>query len=127
MAYCNAVSIEYTDAGRTFEAVLAADPGNAAAMTGLNETTRRESLLAELLVPPSNPAQGQEWRSPVDRREMVWIPGGTFQMGSPATEPDRDEGEVPHTQVIDEGFWLDTKEVSNEAFRQFVLANPACR
>ena len=116
---------EYTDAGRAFEAVLAADPGNAAAMTGLNETTRRESLPAELLVPPSNPAQGQEWRSPVDQREMVWIPGGTFQMGSPATEPDRDDDEVLHTQVIDEGFWLDTKEVSNEAFRQFVLANPA--
>ena len=115
---------EYADASRAFEAVLAAAPGNVTAAAGLEEATRGDSPPDELVVPPSDPALGQTWRSPIDQREMAWIPAGRFQMGSPATEPDRDEHEVQHMQVIERGFWLDTAEVSNAAFREFLLANP---
>ena len=39
--------------------------------------------------------------------EMVWIPGGTFQMGSPNTERSRDEDEGPlHSVTINYGFYM---------------------
>jgi hypothetical protein len=38
---------------------------------------------------------------------MVWIPPGTFLMGSPEDEVDRQENEGPQTQVtLMKGFWM---------------------
>jgi formylglycine-generating enzyme required for sulfatase activity len=51
---------------------------------------------------------------------MVWIPGGTFQMGSNASEF-RGEAEPIHTVTV-HGFWMDTTEVTNEQFAEFVKA-----
>jgi formylglycine-generating enzyme required for sulfatase activity len=76
-----------------------------------------------LFAPPGNPHPGARWVSPIDRREMAWIPSGRFQMGSPSSERGRDEDEARHPQTID-GFWLDTSEVTYEAFRRFVVAKP---
>ena len=49
---------------------------------------------------------------------MVWIPGGTFWMGSENGQPD----ELPVHQVTVDGFWIDKTEVSNEQFEKFVRA-----
>ena len=49
---------------------------------------------------------------------MVWIPGGTFQMGSDTGNPD----ERPAHQVSVRGFWMDRTEVTNEEFERFVRA-----
>lgn len=49
---------------------------------------------------------------------MVWIPGGTFLMGSDAGPPD----EVPIHPVTLTGFWMDKTEVTNDQFRKFVEA-----
>lgn len=51
---------------------------------------------------------------------MVWIPGGEFSMGStdPLARPD--EGPVQRVRV--DGFWMDTTEVTNAQFAQFVAA-----
>ncbi len=51
---------------------------------------------------------------------MVWIPGGTFQMGcdSPFSWPN----EQPAHRVRVDGFWLDVTEVTNVQFREFVDA-----
>jgi formylglycine-generating enzyme required for sulfatase activity len=49
---------------------------------------------------------------------MVWIPGGTFLMGS-------DQGssnERPAHQVTVSGFWMDVHEVTNAQFAEFVKA-----
>jgi formylglycine-generating enzyme len=59
---------------------------------------------------------------------MVWIPGGTFSMGSDASDEalcdvagvTRDAQPVHRVQV--DGFWMDTTEVTNEAFERFVQA-----
>jgi formylglycine-generating enzyme required for sulfatase activity len=51
---------------------------------------------------------------------MVWIPGGTFHMGSDAPDARPDEGPV-HTVTIS-GYWLDQTEVTNRQFREFVEA-----
>lgn len=47
---------------------------------------------------------------------MAWIPGGTFWMGSNGHYTE----ERPMHQVSVDGFWMDTHEVTNAAFRRFV-------
>src|SRR5215212_2629563 len=51
-------------------------------------------------------------------KDMVWIPGGTFVMGSDAHYPD----EAPAHAVSVSGFWIDRTPVTNAAFRRFVKA-----
>ena len=50
---------------------------------------------------------------------MVWIPGGTFEMGS-AIPAYPEEGPV-HTVTVS-GFWMDTYQVTNRQFEAFVEA-----
>ena len=47
---------------------------------------------------------------------MVWIPGGTFRMGSDRHYPE----EAPVHRVTVDGFWIDRTPVTNAAFRAFV-------
>ena len=51
---------------------------------------------------------------------MVWIPGGTFEMGTddPAAPP----RERPAHRVRLDGFWMDAAPVTNSQFRAFVEA-----
>jgi sulfatase modifying factor 1 len=49
---------------------------------------------------------------------MVWIPGGTFQMGSNEHYPE----EAPVRSVTVGGFWMDAHVVTNTEFRRFVKA-----
>ena len=45
--------------------------------------------------------------------EMVWIPPGTFTMGSPSSEPLRRADEAPQTKVtLSKGFWLGRTHVT---------------
>ncbi len=47
--------------------------------------------------PPKNP----------DPQHLVWIKPGTFTIGSPSTEQNRNFNEGPQTQVtISQGFWM---------------------
>jgi formylglycine-generating enzyme len=48
--------------------------------------------------------------------DMVWIPGGTFRMGSEKHYPE----ERPVHRVTVDGFWIDKFPVTNERFRRFV-------
>ncbi|WP_426537778.1 formylglycine-generating enzyme family protein [Bradyrhizobium sp. McL0615] len=58
-------------------------------------------------------------RSSLDRAGgMVWIPGGTFRMGSDRHYPE----EAPSRQVAVGGFWIDRTPVTNLQFSQFVAA-----
>jgi formylglycine-generating enzyme len=49
---------------------------------------------------------------------MVWIPGGTFWMGSAKGGQD----EQPEHEVTVDGFWMDKTELTNERFEKFVRA-----
>ncbi|MEB3335367.1 MAG: formylglycine-generating enzyme family protein [Cyanobacteriota bacterium] len=51
-------------------------------------------------------------------RDMVWIPGGTFLMGSNGHYPE----EAPAHLVNVEGFWMDRTPVTNAQFLKFVKA-----
>lgn len=51
---------------------------------------------------------------------MVWIPGGTFRMGT--TDTNRHFFDAPEHEVEVGGFWMDETEVTNEQFAAFVKA-----
>jgi formylglycine-generating enzyme required for sulfatase activity len=50
--------------------------------------------------------------------DMVWIPGGRFQMGSAEHYPE----EAPVHRVSVDGFWMDRYQVTNAQFARFVRA-----
>ncbi len=54
--------------------------------------------------------------SPVGPAGMVWIPSGSFLMGSETGTPD----ERPVRRVEIDGFWMERTEVTNRAFAEFV-------
>jgi sulfatase modifying factor 1 len=49
---------------------------------------------------------------------MVWVPGGTFRMGSDSHYPE----EAPTHRVTVDGFWMDAYPVTNIEFGRFVSA-----
>ncbi len=56
--------------------------------------------------------------APSQTEAMIWIPGGTFRMGSDKHYPE----EAPAHRVTVDGFWLDRHPVTNRQFREFVRA-----
>ena len=58
------------------------------------------------------------WHS-VDHSQMVFLPGGTFLMGTDKPIMVAD-GEAPERTVTVNSFWMDIYEVSNDQFEQFV-------
>jgi formylglycine-generating enzyme required for sulfatase activity len=55
--------------------------------------------------------------------EMVWIPGGTFEMGSPTGEQDRYEDEGPQHEVRVPAFYLGLCPVTNEEYGRYLAEN----
>jgi formylglycine-generating enzyme required for sulfatase activity len=49
---------------------------------------------------------------------VVWVPGGTFRMGSDRHYPE----EAPAHDVTVDGFWMDRYAVTKEQFHRFVDA-----
>ena len=66
------------------------------------------------------PAAGELRSWAADGKDMAWVPAGTFRFG--ATEGDRQAAtdELPASDFIVEGFWLDRNEVTNAEFRRCV-------
>ena len=73
----------------------------------INSPTQDDKLVEGSPPPGKPPAEG-----------MVWIPGGTFLMGSDAHYPE----EAPAHRVTVNGFWMDRYAVTNVDFRRFVEA-----
>jgi formylglycine-generating enzyme required for sulfatase activity len=55
--------------------------------------------------------------APAPFPDMVWIPGGTFRMGSDKHYPE----ERPAHRVSVDGFWIDRYPVTNARFERFVV------
>lgn len=54
--------------------------------------------------------------------DMVPIPGGTYTMGSPSTEPNRSDDEGPQHEVTIGPFWMGKYEVTWDEFEQFAYS-----
>jgi formylglycine-generating enzyme len=66
----------------------------------------------------SEPANGARPPGPPPAKNMVWIPGGEFLMGSDDFYPE----ERPVHRVAVDGFWIDRHPVTVAEFRRFVKA-----
>lgn len=56
---------------------------------------------------------------------MVTIPAGSFLMGSPPTEPERNNNEGPQHQVNLEGFWISQTPITQAQWREVMDDNPS--
>jgi formylglycine-generating enzyme required for sulfatase activity len=57
---------------------------------------------------------------------MIWIPSGSFTMGSPASEARRDSDEGPQRLVtIGQGFWMGRYEVTQGQYEAVMGTNPS--
>ncbi len=64
-------------------------------------------------------------RTKVSTDDMVWIPGGTFRMGSDHHYPESDHHypeEGPSHRATVDSFWIDGMPVTNRQFKAFVNA-----
>src|SRR5690349_3594609 len=77
------------------------------------------------VVPPAGPGAALMVQALADTRPklssgvgpaMLWIPGGTFRMGSDRHYPE----EAPVHRVTVDGFWMDRSPVTNRQFRRFI-------
>src|SRR5262245_13166588 len=70
---------------------------------------------------PSGERRSTEGAGPPGRppaKDMVWVPGGEFSMGSADFYPE----ERPVRRVAVDGFWMDEHAVTVAEFRRFVKA-----
>ncbi len=74
--------------------------------------------------PPTDTQLGEIWKRPYDGSEMVFVPGGTFQMGTGTIGRVAEfEYEFPEHPVKLDNFWIDKYEVTNKQFAQFIYNN----
>jgi formylglycine-generating enzyme required for sulfatase activity len=80
-----------------------------------------------LWVDTTAPATGRRFYRAVEGpTNMVWIPPGTFTMGSPSNELERSEYEGPHTVVtLTRGFFMGKYEVTQEEYVEVRGNNPS--
>ena len=58
--------------------------------------------------------------------ELIWVEPGSFEMGSPADEPDRHKAEGPRTRVtLSKGFWLGKTEITQAQYAAIAGTNPS--
>ena len=57
--------------------------------------------------------------------EMVLIPAGTFMMGSPESEEDRDDDETQHEVTLTKPFYMGKYEVTQEQWFEIMGKNPS--
>ncbi len=66
---------------------------------------------------------GMTQESPSDGAILVYVPAGTFIMGTPADDPLADGDESPQRTIFLDAFWLDRTEVSNGMYERCVQAD----
>ena len=67
---------------------------------------------------------GESWMNALGM-EFVWIPAGTFLMGSPMNEEGRDLDERQHEVRISDGFWMGKYEVTQGEWEAVMGTNPS--
>ena len=58
---------------------------------------------------------------------MVWCPPGEFEMGSPATEAERDDHEGPVHVTLTKGFWIGKYELTQSQWSKVMASTPWLR
>ncbi len=71
------------------------------------------------------PEFNKSWIVPDLGLEMAWIEPGSFTMGSPASEKNRDDDERQHQVSLTKGFWLGKYEVTQGEWETLMGNNPS--
>jgi len=96
--------------------------------TGNTEVWVKDSGGATIKAPTVMVRQGQTVTAVIERpapANMVRIQGGTFTMGSPASEPERSSDEGPQRQVTVSGFYMGRTEVTQKEYQEITGTNPS--
>ncbi len=80
------------------------------------------STLTPVIIPITEPALGDTWLRLSDGMLMIFIPEGSFEMGSKESNPCAHLDELPRHSVYLDGFWIDQNEVTNAQYRKCVDA-----
>lgn len=91
-------------------------------MTGIIYLSARNALLLILLavlLPESASAKENVFVNSLGM-EFVRIPAGTFVMGSPTSDPLRDDREVRHTVTLSKAYYMQTTEVTLAQWRKLM-------
>jgi formylglycine-generating enzyme required for sulfatase activity len=56
---------------------------------------------------------------------FVWIPSGTFVMGSPVSEAERSTNETQHIVTLTQGFWMSDHETTQAEYQLVMGSNPS--
>src|SRR5450755_787749 len=87
------------------------------------------SLVAALAI--HLPMQAQEKKDPPKTftnsiaMKFVWIPPGTFLMGSPKEEKERRADEIQHKVTLTKGFYMSVYTVTQEQWKEVMGNNPS--
>jgi formylglycine-generating enzyme required for sulfatase activity len=57
--------------------------------------------------------------------KMIWVEPGTFNMGSPASEPDRWDDETQHQVTLTKGYWLAKYELTQAQWKAVMGTDPS--
>ncbi len=57
--------------------------------------------------------------------ELIWIPAGTFMMGSPMDELGRSKDEMQHQVTLTKGFWIGKYPMTQAQYKAVVGTNPS--
>jgi formylglycine-generating enzyme required for sulfatase activity len=109
-----------------------------------NDSTEGIPSKGNLLVAPFTEAEAKEvqkevaksLRKEVDEKEdlgkgikleMILIPAGKFMMGSPESEPGRQQNETQHEVTLTKPFYIGKYEVTQEQWEAVMESNPSSR
>jgi uncharacterized protein (TIGR02996 family) len=82
-----------------------------------------EDRLRSLLEAGVQPV-GPFWTNAIGMK-FAWIPPGVFLMGSPETEPDREDNETQHGVRLTKGLWLGVYPVTQAQWQTVLGNNPS--
>ena len=75
--------------------------------------------------PSTSEVVGKLFTIPDLSMDMLWVKPGTFEMGSPSSEKDRDDDETQHTVTLTSGFYLGKHEVTQAQWEKVMGSNPS--
>jgi uncharacterized protein (TIGR02996 family) len=91
------------------------------------ERVRQQARIVELLAAGVRPCLPRRTIALAEGVDMTfaWIPHGSFLMGSPPEEPERDENETLHEVTLPQGFYLGIHAVTQAQWQAVMGDNPS--
>jgi formylglycine-generating enzyme len=106
---------------RLFYLFLAAPLAGISGCGNKNDPPVIEKTQAKEIAPPKPP---EPFTNSIGMK-FVWIPPGTFVMGSPKEEKERKSDEIQHKVIISRGFYMGACTVTQEQWREVMGSNPS--